>query len=85
MAQKFQTKERLQILAAGANSGFWKALRDQLLELKVNAIETLVFEPPENLAKITEYQQMARLADLIIRTVDGAKEELQIMEDQAHG
>lgn len=75
----------LREIARGANSPFWKTLKGKLLKLKAEAIEDLVREPPENMAKIAEFQITARLVDLLISHVDTAADELKITEEQAHG
>jgi len=78
--------ERLRILAEGSQNPFWIELRAKLLDVKRDALENLMMCPPEDTGKVAEFQQMARQVDMIVRTVDGARQELNILEGETkHG
>ena len=77
--------ENLQVIAAGRDSAFWKALRDELLAVRHEAAESLVLTPPERLAEICENQQIVRMADRVISLVEGSTEELKLLEGEENG
>lgn len=77
--------ENLQVIAAGRDCAFWKALRDELLALRHEAMESLVLTPPERLAEICEQQQIIRTANKVIALVECSGEEIKLLEEEANG
>jgi len=77
--------ENLQVIAAGRNSSFWGALKDELLALRTEALESLVETAPEKMPEICEQQQIIRVVNKIVTLVEIASEELKIFEEEEHG
>ena len=74
--------ENLRVIAAGRDSAFWKAMQDELLFLRMQALDALVNVPPEKWAEVCEQQQIIRMVNQVISLVDGSAEELRILEEE---